>query len=103
MLTGLEAVAFDDFQRLETHRPVGGMGGVGPIPVLAMYEYLERSQTPRSDWPLFIELWRAMDGETLSHHAEKMKASMPKSKHSAGSTKPTGGKRIIPKSEYPEA
>lgn len=91
-----------DYQRLETERPLSGMGGVGAIPIVRMYEYLAATRTPREEWELFVSLFREMDAVTLQHYAQRMKADRGKLRDGAKGKKPLGGKQIVDPADYPE-
>jgi hypothetical protein len=75
-LDGLDLVAYQDFRLLETCRPMGSMG-VSPISALTMHEFFDRFESGavgEEYRALFVGLWMAMDGATVSHYAKKFKA-----------------------------
>lgn len=100
-LDGLDLIAFNDYQLLGTCRQSSGFG-IGPISVLDMHKFFDRSGSPEECRELFIACWLAMDSEVIGFYSRKSKAEMEKSKPKGGPGK-GGGRRQLSKSEYPEA
>lgn len=56
----------DAFHELSTCRPLG-FGVVGPIPVTAMWQYVDRHSLP--EWS--VDVWMAADAEYLQAVSDK--------------------------------
>lgn len=62
------------FWALSGDRSYGGLGGVGPIPFVAIDRYAERfGVAPGDDFVRFHALLKRMDATFLEHMAEKAK------------------------------
>ena len=84
-LDTIEINYWNAFQELQSERPIGGMGGAGPIPWSRIDQYAERYGFVEEDYFSFVRIIRHLDNRWLKLMHEKQererKANKNKGKH----------------------
>ena len=74
----VEMMYWNHFGELQTERPLGAMGGAGPIPWTSIDRYAERFGFAEEGYADFLEIIRFLDGLWLKNMSEKQEKERKK-------------------------